>query len=189
LVVAALGAVVLAVSVFLPWYGVSLTSAGLAAAHQPGQSLADQLGGTLATAYQGIVHGHLGAQEFTKLSGHQALRDLSVILLVLAGLALLDALIPLTRASAGVPEGAGGSLGLLGALAAACVVFRMCFPPSPGGELLALSTREGAWLALLGALAMVTGGLWPSCHPVQRIEELGFSDPWAVLASWSRGTR
>ena len=39
---------------------------------------------------------------------------MSIVLLVLAGLALLDALLPLVRAGS-VPDGAGASLVLLGA--------------------------------------------------------------------------
>lgn len=106
LFVSALGAVVLAVSVFLPWYG------------------------------------------------------LSIVLLALAALAMLDALLALARHGAPVPGGAGSSVVLLGAVAAVCAIYRMIELPAAAG-LLALSSREGAWLALLGALTMVLGGMWP----------------------------
>ena len=43
-------------------------------------------------------------------------------------------------------------------LAAAVVLFRIVDPPAPAGGVLALSLREGAWLALLGSLAMIAGG-------------------------------
>ena len=54
-----------------------------------------------------------------------------------------------------MPDGAGGSVVLLGAVAAACVLFRMLDPPARLEAILSLSLREGAWLALLGSLAMI----------------------------------
>jgi hypothetical protein len=50
---------------------------------------------------------------------------------------------------------------LLGVVAVVCVLFRMVDPPAPAGDFLALSLREGAWLALLGSAAMVAGSLLP----------------------------
>lgn len=132
LLVSALGAIVLAVSVFLPWYGVSF----------------------------------VGHHRLATLTAQDALGGLHVLLLVLAGLALLDALFPLARAASAVPDGAGGSVVLMGALAAACVLYRMVDPATPAGELVSLSLREGAWLALLGSLTMVAGGLWPRRVPL-----------------------
>ena len=141
--VSALGAIVLAVSVFLPWYGVRLTQ---------------------QTGVEVVSHRltWLSHQRLALVSGEHALRDLSIVLLVLAGLAILDALVPLARTSAPLPGGAGGSVVLLGALASACVVYRMIDPPAALGEQLLLrSLREGAWLALLGSLAIALGGMWP----------------------------
>jgi hypothetical protein len=42
LLIAALGAAVLAVSVFLPWYGVSITASGAASAQQELATVAQQ---------------------------------------------------------------------------------------------------------------------------------------------------
>jgi len=133
--VSAVGAIVLALSVFLPWYGASL------AAHPD----------------LGVLSHHHPAA----LSGQHALRDMSVVLLVLAGLAILDALVPLVRTGAPLPGGAGGSVVLLGVVASVCVLYRMVDPPAATGELMAMSLREGAWLALLGSLTMALGGMWP----------------------------
>jgi hypothetical protein len=133
--VSALGAVVLIVSVFLPWYEVALplhASAGAAAAHRLGM-----------------------------ISAHRALREVSVVLLILAALAILDALVPLARADGPLPGGAGGSVVLLGSVAAAFVLYRMLAPPGQSLALAELSLREGAWLALLGSLAIALGGMWP----------------------------
>ncbi len=153
LLVSSLGATVLVVSVFLPWYATSLghPSAGLLA-HRVGQ-----------------------------LSGQAALSELSVILLVLAGLALLDALFPIARHAAGVPEGAGGAVVLLGVLASGLVLYRMVHPPAHIGTALALTVREGAWTALLGSLMIALGGLWPRALPgIVPGEPLG-TDVWSAL--------
>jgi hypothetical protein len=75
-------------------------------------------------------------------------------------LALFDALLPLARG--GRDRARGGRVAvLLGAVAAACVLYRMVSPPLPDGGLFSLSLREGCWLALLGSLMMVMGGMWP----------------------------
>ena len=41
------------------------------------------------------------------------------------------------------------------------MTYRMAAPPVPAGGLVALSLREGSWLALLGSLMMVLGPIWP----------------------------
>jgi hypothetical protein len=133
----ALGAVVLAVAAFLPWYRLS-SVAHIAGAHSS------------------------AARSLTVFSSHQALGDMRILLLVLAGLAMLDTLAPLVRTEGPVPGGAGGSVALLGVLAALCALYRIVDPPAPAGDAVALSLLAGPWLALLGALAMLLGGVWPS---------------------------
>lgn len=131
----ALGAAALAVSVFLPWYRIS-----------------------------SVAHSSIGASSahpLTMLATEQALPVMKIFLLVLAGLALLDALLPLVRVAGPVPGGAGGSVALLGLLAVLCVFYRLLDPPALGGNEVALSLREGPWLALLAALVMTLGGMWP----------------------------
>jgi len=85
-----------------------------------------------------------------------------------------------------LPDGAGGSVVLVGAVAAVCIVFRMLVPPTPEGDLIALSLREGAWLALLGALAMIVGGLWPR-HRSSVAAESRAEAAWSGLSGWSPG--
>src|SRR5271170_1638192 len=100
----ALGASALVASVFLPWYRVSsIVSTGV------GQS-----------------------SSLTRVTEHQALPYMKGFLLVLAALAMLDALLPLVRAAAPVPGGAGGSVTLLGLAAAACALYRILDPPALG---------------------------------------------------------
>ncbi len=164
LLASALGAIVLAISVFLPWYGVSLTPGGIALVQQVGDHLAAEYGNATLQAEVGGLHGEMAGfagQQVVALSAHQALKYMNIVLLVLAGLALLDALVPLARSDSSLPDGAGASVVLVGSVASVCVIFRMIVPPTPPGGVLALSLREGAWLALLGSLTMVLAGLWP----------------------------
>jgi hypothetical protein len=133
--VSAFGAVVLIVSVFLPWYEVAVT----------------------AHASAGASAGH----RLALVTAHRALHEVNIVLLVLAALAILDALVPLARADGPLPGGAGGSVVLLGSIAAAFVLYRMLAPPGQLPGAAELSLREGAWLALLGSLAIALGGMWP----------------------------
>lgn len=167
LLISALGAIVLAVSVFLPWYGVSFTAAGIAFAQQAADQAATQFGNASLQSYLGEYHatlGTLGGHQLAALSAHQALKDLNVVLLLLAGAAIMIALLALAGAgfsSASAPDGHRGPLALLGLVATACVLFRVVDPPTPAGGTLALSLREGVWLALLGSVAIIVGALWP----------------------------
>lgn len=174
-----LGAALLAGSLFLPWYRVSVSSTGLGGRGHAGVLAAAHIGGLSGDLAS--LHGALAGQPLGAVTAEQVLGALSVILLVLAGLSLLDALVPLVRGTAPVPAGAGGAVVLLGAVASVCVLYRMVAPPSPGGELLALSLREGAWLSLLGALMVALGGLWPQI-PAMPGETFG-ADIWASLTS------
>ena len=188
LLVSALGAVVLAVSVFLPWYGVSFTASGIAFVQQVGDQVAAQFGNASLQSYMSGMHASLGAlagQQVTAVSAHQVLRDLNVILLVLAALAMLDALLPLARTGGPLPGGAGGSLVLLGALATACVLYRMIDPPTPAGNLITLSLREGAWLALIGSATMVLGGMWPRCTYAVAASDARVGHAWSGLSGWT----
>jgi hypothetical protein len=189
LLVSAFGAILLAVAVFLPWYGLSFTAAGIALVQQTSDQLASQYGNATLQAYVGAQHAGLSAlagQEFTAVSAHQVLKNLNIVLLVLAGLAMLDALLPLARSGSSVPDGGGAAVLLLGTLGVICVLYRIVHPPSPAGELLSLSLREGAWLALLGSLAIVAGGLWPRRRAAaQESSDATLESAWAGLSGWT----
>ncbi|HTA12081.1 MAG TPA: hypothetical protein VK765_01580 [Solirubrobacteraceae bacterium] len=137
LCVSAVGAIVLAASVFMPWYRV--------------------------------VRPHP-----LTLDGYRSLSGLSLVLLAIAALAMLDVLLPLVRGRGPVPVGAGGAVVLLGAVAGACALYRMVDPPAAVAQASAMgqalgfgeglgvsSLREGAWLALIGSVTVMLGGLWP----------------------------
>jgi len=186
--VSALGAIVLAVSIFLPWYGVSFTPTGIGFVQQVGDQFFSQFGNASAQSFLSGLHANissLAGQEFGAVTGHEALKHLSIVLLILAGLAILDALFPLARAAGPIPDGAGRSVVLLGCIACACVAYRLFDPPTPAGNLVSLSAREGAWLALLGSLTMVIGGLWPRYQPSSPGAEPRSPDIFAALSGWT----
>jgi hypothetical protein len=159
LLVSALGAAVLAVSVFLPWYSVSITPTGAAAAQQQFAAVARQYGNanlqTMADQI-GAEFGSVTGRPLVTLSAHQALKDLSKILLLLAGVGLVASLLAL----AGVVEVGGGQIALVGFAAILCVLFRMLSPPGTDTDFISLSLGWGSWLALGAAAAIVGGALW-----------------------------
>jgi len=158
--IAALGAAVLAVSVFLPWYGISITASGAATAQQQLSTVAQQYGNTTFQAGAsalGAEFSTLAGRQLAAVSAHEALKDISVILLLLAGISFLASLLRL----AGIPgllEAGGGSIAVAGGLAVLFVLYRMLTPPGAQTDLVSLSLSWGIWLALLSAAAIVVGG-------------------------------
>ena len=159
--IAALGAATLAVSIFLPWYGVSITASGAASAQQQLATVAQQYGNTTfqAGASQlGAAFSSLAGRQLTTVSAHDALKNISVILLLLAGISLVASLLRLAGIS-GLLEAGGGQIALAGGVAALFVLYRMVTPPGAQTDLVSLSLSWGAWLALLSAAAIAAGGL------------------------------
>jgi hypothetical protein len=158
--ISAIGAALLAVSVFLPWYGVTLTASGAASARQALDNVAQQYGNatfqTQAKAI-GLGFGAFTDHQLTTLSAHQALKYLNVILLILAAIAFLAALLRL----AGIQTG-GGQIAFVGLLATVCVLYRMVERPAPLEGVFSLSLSWGIWLAFASSVAVVVGGLWPT---------------------------
>jgi hypothetical protein len=193
LLVSAFGAIVLVLAVFLPWYGVSFTAAGIALAQQAGDQAAAQFGNAALQSYMGEYHATLSTlagHQLTALSAHQALKDLNVVLLLLAGVAIAIALLALAGAgfsSESSPDGHRGPLALLGLIAAACVLFRIVDPPTPAGDVIALSLREGAWLALLGSVAMIVGAFLPERLSARGsgASEAKLQSTWSELSGWT----
>jgi hypothetical protein len=189
--VSALGAIVLAVSVFLPWYGISFTAHGVAVAQQVNDQVSAEFGNAALQSYMGTIHAGLTSlvgHEVAALSAHQALSNLNVVLLVIAGLGILIALLALAGPAAASSDANRGPLVLLGCVAGACIVFRIVDPPSPAGELVALSVREGAWLALLGAIAMCAGALWPRFSARSNAAQADPGAVWSELSGWTPET-
>jgi hypothetical protein len=181
----ALGAILLAVSVFLPWYGVSITADGIAFIQRAGAQFAAQFGNAQLQDAVGGLHADLGGlagRQVAALSAHQALTHISVVLLILAGAGILLALSALARAE---QPSYGGPIAILGVVATACVLYRLLDPPNAVSSLVTLSLREGAWLSLLGALAMITGGLLPGGLIRRTASEPSLQDAWSELSGWT----
>ncbi len=160
--ISAIGAALLAVSVFLPWYGVTLTASGAASARQALNNVAQQYGNaTFQTQAKviGLGFGAFTGHQVTTLSAHQALKYLNVILLILAAIAFLIALLRLAGASETIQAG-GNQLAFVGLLATVCVLFRMVERPAPQETFFSLSLSWGVWLALASSVAVVIGSLW-----------------------------
>lgn len=157
------GASLLAVSVFLPWYGVSFTASGIAYSQQQLQAVAAQFGNATFQSEVNGLHTKLGAlsgQQIATLSAHDALKYLTWVLLILAAVAFISALLQLAGAT-GPSLASSGQVALIGAVATLFVLFRMVDRPVPEEGLVALSLGWGVWLALASSVAIMIGGLWP----------------------------
>jgi len=167
--IAALGAAVLAISVFMPWYGVTITASGVASAQQELATVAQQYGNpTFQTSANqvGAEFNSLAGRQLTTVTAHQAVKDVSRMLLLLAGLSLLASLLRLAGFSG--LEGGGGSIAVAGSLAVLLVLYRMLSPPGGATDLVSLSLSWGSWLALLSAAAIVAGGILAASTPTRR---------------------
>jgi hypothetical protein len=158
--VSALGAAAVGVSVFLPWYGLTLTQSGVESAQRSLTTIAQQYGnGTFQTAAGSLSSrfGSLAGEQLGTLSAHDVLKVLSVVLLVLAAIGLIAALSNL----AGAARTSRGQIALVGLVAGLGVAFRIVDTPAPEEGVFTLSVQWGAWLALVGSGAMILGDLWP----------------------------
>ena len=174
LLISTLGSVAVAVAVFLPWYSVSITAAGAAAAQQQFATVAQQYGNAnLQTMASQIGAGFdsVAGRPLVTVSAHEALKYVSVVLLLLAGISLLASLLRL----AGMAEVRGDQIALVGFGAVLCVLYRMLDRPSAHTGLISLSLSWGIWLALVGAAAIAIGGAWSS--PSAKADELDPSYP------------
>jgi hypothetical protein len=162
--IATIGSALLAVSVFLPWYALSFTAAGIAFSEQQLQSVATQFGNSAFQSEVSNLHSKLGVlagHPIGTVTAHAAFKYLSWVLLILAAVAFVSSLLRLARASQPAPVGAG-QVALVGALATLCVLFRMVERPFSAEGFVSLSLSGGAWLALGSSLAITVGGLWPA---------------------------
>lgn len=160
-IVAVTGAALLAVSIFLPWYGVRITASGAAYAQQALKVAAARYGNaTLQTQADAIgsSFSSVAGRQLATLSAHQVLKNISIILLLLAALSFLGALIWLTGAW-GTLEAGGGQVAAVGMVATLLILYRMVARPGTPLDAYSLSLAWGAWLALISSMAIVVGGL------------------------------
>ena len=174
LIVSALGAAGLGASVFLPWYHLTLTSAGVAAAQQGvnqavqqfGSPLLQGLAGNLANSFNGLAGHSIGT-----VSAHQVLKVIGVLLLILSAIALVATLLRLAD-MAQAP--AGLHIASVGVTAALFVIYRIAVPPQADGDYVSVSVSWGAWVALLSCAAIAVGSVWST--PARIGSWLGTSD-------------
>jgi hypothetical protein len=182
--IAALGAPLLAVSVFQPWYALSVTAAGAASAGQAFNKVALQFGNA---AFQSEAQGlasrfnTLAGRQVATLSADQALKYVHVVLLILAAAAFVSALSRL----AGVSQASDGQIALIGLTATICVVFRMVVKPIAAEEAFSLSLSWGAWLALGSSLAITVGGVLPRHAPSATPSAAALGKTWEGLSGWT----
>ena len=180
----------LVVSVFLPWYGVSLTANGTAYFQQVTDKVVTQWGNAALQDQLGAANARvsgLAGHQLATLSGHQALKYTSIVLLLLGGVAFLLALLRLVD-SPGLPSAKGSAIVGLGVLATVCVLFRMGEPPSAPGqfsEYFSLSLHYGAWLALVSSLGLVLGSVGPRTRSPRAGSARESQNLWAELSGWT----
>ncbi|MCW3017972.1 MAG: hypothetical protein JWN10_280 [Solirubrobacterales bacterium] len=187
---AALGAVVLGLGVFLPWYGVGMTTQGVAAIESRDNQVVAQFGNAALQQQLSGVHAELSSitgSQIGSISAHQAFSRIGPLLLIVAGLGILLALISVARERPAELDASGSWVALLGAVALVCVLYRMLARPVGEQPFLTLSLREGAWLALLGAVAMIAGGLWPRRVRAAQASPEQLEDVWSTFSGWTPG--
>jgi hypothetical protein len=156
---AMIGALALGLSLFAPWYRIELSAALRQGIDQLGQQI-------LTPAYRGVVS-DVVARLPHSISGNawQVFTITDVVLAIAAAL-----VIALSAAAAGafgsdvrVDAGwVGRTTAATGMIAAAFVAYRMIDPRGPH-ELIKLA--YGAWVALVGAISMLIGGLASTAEP------------------------
>jgi hypothetical protein len=183
-----LGAIVLGLAVFLPWYGVGLTTRGVAFVEHRDNQVVAQFGNAALQEQLGSVHAALSSiagRQLGSVSAHQAFSRIGPLLLILAGLGVLIALFSAARGQPSDFDATGSWIALLGAIAIVCVLYRMVARPTGDVPYLTLPLREGAWLALLGATAMIAGGLWPRRLRAGGASPEQVEDVWAAFSGWT----
>jgi hypothetical protein len=147
---AAAGAALVLVSLWLPWYGIDLPDGlpeglGSAAPTGPGAEMAESLArGLLAAFEQALV-----------VTGWRAFEVTDVVLALGAGAALL-AVGALAAGSSLAPAATGRVLACAGVAGTLLIAARLVSPPMPADM---LSTRAGAWTGLAGAVLVAVGGM------------------------------
>lgn len=157
-VVTAVGAAALAISVFLPWYGLSFSAQGAGAVRQETTNLAQQYGNASMQQLVGNLNSRfnqLAGHQIATVTGHEAFKYGTMLLLLLAGLAFLSALMRLAGNSTPIagPTGVG---------AIVYVLFRIVDRPGGAQGFVDVSLGYGIWVALAGGAAILAGRLWPA---------------------------
>jgi hypothetical protein len=117
------------------------------------------IGSLFATWYGTTVRvGDSGLALRVGFSGWESFDVLDVVLALIAGLAIVLAILQATRDSPAMPVGAGVLTVVFGALGVVLVAYRMINQPGANEF---IEVRTGAWVGLAAALAITAGG-WES---------------------------
>jgi hypothetical protein len=170
------------ISAFLPWYGLSFTSAAVDFVDGALGRTVPQFTGSIYEAHLRQAGNAVVGHEFFAVSARQAFDKSSTLLLIAGGLAILLSMVSLVRSTPPLP-GSGVLVGL-GFAAAAVVAWHMVVVPNPVPELIDLSLKSGAWVGLLGSLAIAAGALWPASRSPRRARD-DSAGAWADLSGWT----
>jgi hypothetical protein len=184
----ALGAIVLGLGVFLPWYSVGITTQGVAAVESRDNQVVAQFGNAALQQQLSGLHAALSSiagSQIGSISAHQGFSRIGPLLLILAGLGILIALNSVARERPSELDASRRWVAALGAVALLCVLYRMLARPLAEQPFLTLSLREGAWLALAGSVAMIVGGLWPPRASIAQASAEQLDDVWSRLSGWT----
>ncbi|HEY5144193.1 MAG TPA: hypothetical protein VII98_11910 [Solirubrobacteraceae bacterium] len=169
LLVAAAGAAGVLASLWLPWYLIRLPQSfrdalsSLGGQAQPGVAPTSP-GAALGNALGGVMKG-LAAALPTEITGNgwQVMHGGDVALAIIAGAALLVALaVGGGLSGVNIELGAAGRfVAALGAAAVAIASYHVISRPGMGAGALSadVSVKYGIWVAVLGGVAMIAGGL------------------------------
>jgi hypothetical protein len=183
-----LGAVLLGLAVFLPWYGVGFTASGVAFVERSDSQAAAQFGNAALQEKLAGLHAQLrslAGHQLGSISAHQAFTRIGPIMLIMAGLGILVSLVSVARSAPTEFDATGSWIALFGAIAMILILYRLLVRPGGDQAYLSLSLREGAWLALLGAGGMIAGGLWPRRLRADVPSNAQVEDAWSGLSGWT----
>ena len=187
LLVSALGGVATVIAVFLPWYGVGITQAGVDFAAGTIARWVPQFAGSALDSQMRAAGQAVAGHQVAGISAHQAFSSTSTVMAIAAGAAALLALVALARP---VPDLLGGSglVQALGVVAGAIAVWHMVSRPDPAPSFITVSLKPAAWVALVGAVAVVAGTLWPAGDSAgAKSPARDSADVWAELSGWTPG--
>jgi hypothetical protein len=157
-IVALAGAVVVLLSLFLPWYEVRIPDSVLQMFGSGGQLGGDPgLLGQLSRGVAAALPSSIAASGWKELEGADLALCLGAAGVIAAVLAVAGALGPGVRVD---QRSAGSAIAVIGAVALVVVVVHVVHKPGHGSPLAdAVHLRAGIWMALAGAAVMLTGGV------------------------------
>jgi hypothetical protein len=183
--ISALGGMLTVISVYLPWYGVSVTPAAINALQG---TLSQIVPGWASSPYVSRFHDAaqgLAGRQIASVGLHQVFSHSGTLLAIAGGAATLLAMVSLGYQLSGPAQ--VGALRLIGLAATLVVGWRMfAHLPHVSDAFIQVSLQHGAYLGLLGSLAIVAGTVLPRSLGAPAGAEDG-ADVWTQLSGWTPG--